>query len=81
MVRSVETPSQMPLLYFDIGQQEVNTLVRKLSATFPLLNDEDREETRLSGYRKKKLEIKTSRNTVNNSPTKKTVLPEVKLEK
>ncbi|KAG7167518.1 ATP-dependent RNA helicase kurz-like [Homarus americanus] len=69
------------ILIFLTGQQEVNTLVRKLRATFPVHSsskDEMRKE--VSGFRKKKLEIKAKRKADKESPVKKIVLPEVKLE-
>ncbi|KAK3878836.1 hypothetical protein Pcinc_016552 [Petrolisthes cinctipes] len=68
------------ILIFVSGQQEVNTLVRKLRATFPLLSSDDREAAALSGYRRKKLEVKANRKNNIDSTTNNTILPQVKLE-
>lgn len=69
------------ILIFLTGQQEVNSLVRKLRATFPM-HAESRynKQTDVSGYKRKKLQLKNMKKTVNESASKKIILPEVKLE-
>ncbi|XP_045588877.2 probable ATP-dependent RNA helicase kurz [Procambarus clarkii] len=69
------------ILVFLTGQQEVNNLVRKLHATFPMrTNSKDEKQTNVSGYRRKKLEIKAMKKAEKEPTPKKIILPEVKLE-
>ncbi|XP_050728127.1 probable ATP-dependent RNA helicase DHX37 [Eriocheir sinensis] len=75
------------ILVFLTGQQEVNSLVRKLRTTFPLSGrggkkEEEEEEgpANVSGYRRRKEERKTQRKAEKETPTRKIILPEVKLE-
>ncbi|KAK4290124.1 hypothetical protein Pmani_036961 [Petrolisthes manimaculis] len=72
------------ILIFVSGQQEVNSLVRQLRATFPLPR-ESAAGSALSGYQRNKLKAKANRKNNNNdndddSTARNTVLPQVKLE-
>uniref|UniRef100_A0A0N7Z9S6 RNA helicase n=1 Tax=Scylla olivacea TaxID=85551 RepID=A0A0N7Z9S6_SCYOL len=72
------------ILVFLTGQQEVNTLVRKLRAIFPMPRQDGKEAGKavpnVSGYRRKKEERKAQRKTAKEGSTQKIILPEVKLE-
>lgn len=69
------------ILIFLTGQQEVNTLVRKLRATFPMhARSKDAEKTDRSAYQRKRLEVKFKKKAEKESPVTKIILPEVKLE-
>ncbi|KAK7086027.1 ATP-dependent RNA helicase dhx37 [Halocaridina rubra] len=68
------------ILVFLTGQQEVNTLVKKLRRTFPMQKTEaEYEGSKVSAFRKRRCEMKQKRKLTADT-TKKIVLPEIKLD-
>ncbi|XP_068227873.1 probable ATP-dependent RNA helicase kurz [Palaemon carinicauda] len=69
------------ILVFLTGQQEVNTLINRLRKTFPFHSKSFQDVNGISGYRKRRLELKEKKRPgKGNEIIKKVVLPEVKLE-
>ncbi|XP_042856510.1 probable ATP-dependent RNA helicase kurz [Penaeus japonicus] len=67
------------ILIFLTGQQEVNTVVRKLRTTFPS-HSGSHGETKKSAYQRKKEELKAKKERRKSGQPEKVVLPKVKLE-
>lgn len=67
------------ILIFLTGQQEVNTVVRKLRSTFPTHSGSN-SEIKKSAYRRKKEELKAKKEKQKSGQLQKIVLPKVKLE-
>lgn len=67
------------ILIFLTGQQEVNTVVRKLRSTFPAHSGSN-NEIKKSAYQRKKEELKAKKIKRKSDQPQKVVLPKVKLE-
>ncbi|XP_063612684.1 probable ATP-dependent RNA helicase kurz [Penaeus indicus] len=67
------------ILIFLTGQQEVNTVVRKLRSTFPT-HSGNNGEIKKSAYQRKKEELKAKKEKRKSGQLQKVVLPKVKLE-
>ncbi|XP_047494432.1 probable ATP-dependent RNA helicase kurz [Penaeus chinensis] len=67
------------ILIFLTGQQEVNTVVRKLRSTFPT-HSGNNGEIKKSAYQRKKEDLKAKKEKRKSGQLQKIVLPKVKLE-